>query len=87
MLVTSTNDADNDDVSDDNDYNILCILCVGDMDVLLLYTMTVLDSSAVTAVLYDRMLCVCMMRVRRIPNACHDRLHGGSGYRTQHPPV
>ena len=56
VVVTSTDDADNDDVSDDNDYNILCILCVGDMDVLLLYTMTVLDSSAVTAVLYDCML-------------------------------
>ena len=44
VVVTSTDDADNDDVSDDNDYNILCILCVGDMDVLLLYTMTVLHA-------------------------------------------
>ena len=54
-VVSSTyNDADDDD--DDDDYNILCILCVGDMDVLLLYIMTVLDSSAITAVLCDCML-------------------------------
>ena len=25
VVVTSTDDADNDDVSDDNDYNIQCI--------------------------------------------------------------